>query len=132
MVSFLFTDIPYSISKLFLRYLMLENIYSVIRLVYYLHNKQWLDNKLINQIQRTLQDEILSNSQTSIRGKYLLSLWQLLLKYDSYDFSSNSLSNFIFDLFVLFISFSSSNKLSVLNNRKTIPSSVRMNIIYIY
>ena len=132
MVSFLFTDIPYSISKLFLRYLMLENIYSVIRLVYYLHNKQWLDNKLINQIQSTLQDEILSNSQTSIRGKYLLSLWQLLLKYDSYDFSSNSLSNFIFDLFVLFISFSSSNKLSVLNNRKTIPSFVRMNIIYIY
>lgn len=131
-VSFLLTDIPYSISKLFLRYLMSENIYGLIRLVYYLYNKQWLDSKLINQIQRILQYEILSNSQSSIKGKYIVSLWQLLLKYDSHDFSSNSLSTFIFDLFVLFINCSSSNKLSVLNNRKRIPSSIRMNIIYIY
>ena len=41
--SFLFTDIPYSVSQLFFRYLDLKIYLGTLQIFYYLQNKKWLD-----------------------------------------------------------------------------------------
>ena len=131
--SFLFTEIPYSISELFLHYLILKDIEKLLLVYTYIEDKEWLLSSLINQLQKLLQNQIIDCFELSFDNTYYFSLWQLLSKYKSYDFSQDLISSFIMDIFHL-ISFNRNNpyQASLVDSKKIIPSDMKVNNISIY
>lgn len=131
--SFLFTEVPYSISELFLHYLVSKDIEKLLIIYIYIEDKEWLLNSLINQLQKLLQDQIIHGSQLSFDSTYYFSLWQLLSKYKSYDFSQDLLSSFIMDIFhLILLNKNNFPQINVADSKKIIPSDMKVNNISIY
>lgn len=131
--SSLFTEIPYSISQLFLQYLILKNAEKLLMIYIYIQEKEWLPSSVINQLQELLQDQIISCSQLSFNNCYYLSLWQLLSKYKSYDFSQDLLSSFMSEaLYLISIAKNNPHEESVFTSKKSIPFHMKVNNVSVY
>jgi len=130
--SFLLIEIPCSVFTLLFKYLLSHDIRKIIQVFYYLEDKDWLVYGLINRMQKTLQEEIFNNSQLSIKNFYLISLLQLFSKYHSLDFSTSNVSLFISDLIILSLGQKKNLQLYSVNDKKTIPVTLHMEIVNVY
>jgi len=130
--AFLSTQIPYSVSHLFFSYLVSGNIISILQVLYHIQSKNWLENSLLTQIQKMLEDDIVNGSPLSLKSQYLLSLWQLLLKYQSLNSFTNSIfSSFLFELINLVLKSSTPKKSNNFVEKKKVPSLIKIGNIYI-
>lgn len=124
------TEIPCSVSKLFFSYLVSGNITSLLQMSHYIQTKKWLEDSLINQIQRMLEDEIIRSDSSSLKSEYLVSIWQLLLKYQSNNFSSTDFSSLIFQLINIYLRSPVFKESNTLVGRKKIPSFIKIKDVY--
>lgn len=130
--SFLSTQIPYSVSNLFFTHLVSGNIFSTLQISLYIQNKKWLEDSLLTQIQKMLENEIVNSSSSSLKSEHLISLWQLLSKYHSYNSCSTSIfSSFLFELTNVFSKFSTSKNSNASLNKKKVPGFIKIDNIYI-
>ena len=130
--SFLSTHIPYSVSNLFFSHLVSGNIFSTLQISLYIQNKKWLEDSLLTQIQKMLENEIVNSSSSSLKSQHLISLWQLLSKYHSYNSCSTSIfSSFLFELTNVVSKFSTSKNSNTFFNKKKVPSFIKIDDIYI-
>lgn len=130
--SFLSTEIPHSVSKLFFSCLVSGNINTTLQVSDYIQSKKWLEDSLINQIQMMLEYEIIYSNSSSFKSEHLVSIWQLLLKYHSHNSSNIAFSSFIFELINITLRPSILKESISLVGRKKIPSFIKMKNIYIY
>jgi DNA polymerase III subunit gamma/tau len=129
--SFLSTEIPCSVSKLFFSYLVSGNIISILQVSDYIQSKKWLEDSLINQIQTMLEYEIINSHSSSFKSEYLVCIWQLLLKYHSHNFSNIVFSSFLFELINIPLRSHTFKESNSLVGKKKIPSFIKMKNIYI-
>lgn len=130
--SFLSTHIPYSVSNLFFSHLVSGNIFSTLQISLYIQNKKWLEDSLLTQIQKMLENEIVNSSSSSLKSQHLISLWQLLSKYHSYNSCSTSIfSSFLFELTNVVSKFSTSKNSNTFFKKKKVPSFIKIDDIYI-
>tara|TARA_B100001142_G_scaffold314612_1_gene352299 strand:+ start:67 stop:1197 length:1131 start_codon:yes stop_codon:yes gene_type:complete len=130
--SFLLTETSYSLSYLFLKYLISKDIRKIMQIYNYFEEKTWLVSSLIKQMKIILQDIINNKTNLFLTDSYLVHLWQLLIKYDISFSCEEILSLFISDLILLF---SKTNFLltSDINlKKKKIPTMLKMSVVYIY
>jgi DNA polymerase-3 subunit gamma/tau len=129
--SFLSTEIPCSVSKLFFSYLVSGNIISILQVSDYIQSKKWLEDSLINQIQTMLEYEIINSHSSSFKSEYLVCIWQLLLKYHSHNFSNIVFSSFLFELINILLTSHTFKESNSLVGEKKIPSFIKMKNIYV-
>ena len=129
-ISVFFTEPPYSISSLFLKLLVLGDISKVLQVSHYLEGKKWSECHLINQMRSILQDKIISKAVLVPKTQFLMSLWHILTKYSSYDFSQDIFHLLVSDLLFLLMNQSSERRINTLINKKTIPTSMKIDNIY--
>jgi DNA polymerase-3 subunit gamma/tau len=129
--SFLSTEIPSSVSKLFFSCLVFGNITSILQLSDYIQSKKWLEDSLINQIQTMLEYEIINSHSSSFKSEYLVSIWQLLSKYKSHNFSNVVFSSFLFELINIKLKSPILKQSNTFVGKKKIPSFIKMKNIYI-
>ena len=77
------TEVPNSLSILLLKYLLLKNINKILHIFKYLEYKTWTESSLIEQLQTGLTKKIIQNQQLYSQNDYCVSLWQLIVKYNS-------------------------------------------------
>lgn len=87
--SSLFAEIPYSVSQLFVKYLVSRNISKLLLIYFYIQNKEWLVVSLVKQVLIILEEHLIINDISVLNDEYLISLWQIFLEYDSSTFSSD-------------------------------------------
>jgi len=130
--AFLSTHIPYSVSNLFFIYLVSGDIISILQMSDYIQNKKWLESTLLTQIQKMLENDIVNCSPLSLKSEHLISLCQLLSKYQSHNsFTTNIFSSFLFELISVILKFSVSKKSNSSLNKKKVPNFIKIDNIYI-
>ena len=111
--------------------LVFGNITSILQLSDYIQSKKWLEDSLINQIQTMLEYEIINSHSSSFKSEYLVSIWQLLLKYKSHNFSNVVFSSFLFELINIQLKSPILKQSNTFVGKKKIPSFIKMKNIYI-
>lgn len=130
--SFLLTEIPYSLSHLFLKYLISKDIRKILQIYNYFEEKIWLTSSLIKQMKMILQDVINNKNNLFLTDSYLVHLWQLLITYDISFSSEEILSFFISDLILLFSKTDSLPPSDMYLRKKKVPTILKMSAVYIY
>jgi len=130
--SFLLTETPYSLSHLFLKYLISKDIRKILQIYNYFEEKIWLTSSLIKQMKMILQDVINNKNNLFLTDSYLVHLWQLLITYDISFSSEEILSFFISDLILLFSKTDSLPPSDMYLRKKKVPTILKMSAVYIY
>jgi len=130
--SFLLTETPYSLSHLFLKYLISKDIRKILQIYNYFEEKIWLTSSLIKQMKMILQDVINNKNNLFLTDSYLVHLWQLLITYDISFSSEEILSFFISDLILLFSKTDSLPPSDMYLRKKKVPTILKMLAVYIY
>lgn len=130
--SFLFNNVSYSISELFLKYSVSKDMKKILQLSQYLEKKIWLETTLMSQMQKIFQEDIMENIPSYGDNEYLILLWQLLIRYNPSNFPQGNFSFFIADLIFLFSQNSFSPSLYGPKNKKKIPMFIKVNDPFIY
>jgi DNA polymerase-3 subunit gamma/tau len=129
---FLSTEIPCSVSKLFFSYLVSGNIISTLQVSDYIQSKKWSEDNLISQIQTMLEYEIINNNSSSFKTEYLVSIWQVFLKYNSHNSSNIIFSYFLLELIKIPLRSTIFKESNSSVGRKKILSFIKMKNIYIF
>ena len=130
--SFLLTDMPNSIPHLLLQHLLSKNIIRIVHIINYVEERQWSETNLIKHMKKILKEKIVDGSTHLTTNKYLVFIWQILLKYDSEFFLQERLSLFISELILLFSRTDSFSSINSINNKKTIPHVLKIQAVQIY
>lgn len=130
--SFLLTDMPNSIPHSLLQHLLSKNIIRIVHIINYVEERQWSETNLIKHMKKILKEKIVDGSTHLTTNKYLVFIWQILLKYDSEFFLQERLSLFISELILLFSRTDSFSSINSINNKKTIPHVLKIQAVQIY
>lgn len=126
------TEVPNSLSILLLKYLLLKNINKILHILKYLEYKTWTESSLIEQLQIGLTKKIIQNQQLYSQNNYCVSLWQLIVKYNSSLAINSHISCFITDIISLLEKNHVVSKIKRENNKKSIPKIIKMKVSHDY
>ena len=132
MCSFMSTEIPFSLSNLLLKYLLMKDTKKVLDILVHFEYKDWIELSLVNQLSRNLTYKITEDNYLYTHDNYLVDLWLLLLKYNVSTFDNSSSLYFIADLINLLKKKRSMDGSRPSNRKKLIPKIIKMKVFYEY
>lgn len=131
MCSFISTEIPFSLSNLLLKYLLIKDTKKVLDIFVHFEYKEWIELSLVNQLSKNLTHKITEDNYLLYpHDNYLVDLWLLLLKYNVSTFDNSSSLYFISDLINLLKKKRSMNGSRPSNRKKLIPEIIKMKVFY--
>jgi len=130
--SFMSTEIPFSLSNLLLKYLLIKDIKKALNILVYLEYKNWIESNLINQLSRNLTQKIIEDNYLYSHDNYLVDLRLLLLKYNVSTFDNSNSFSFIADLINLLEKKRFADRLRLSNKKRLVPKTTKMKVFYEY